>query len=78
VLLGSLQDGGIYLGQAEDLTASRPNPAIYLDPVYWRELNRRNALQGNPVNLDDYRKELPAQYALPSPPPLDECARPDN
>jgi hypothetical protein len=44
VPLGSLQDAGIYLGQAEDLTASRPNPAIYLDPVYWRELQRRNAL----------------------------------
>lgn len=73
VPLGSLQDAGIYLGQAEDLTASRPNPAIYLDPVYWHELQRRNALQGNPVNLNDYRKELPAQYPLLKSPPSAEC-----
>ena len=25
---------------------SRPDPAIYLDPAYWAELQRRNALQG--------------------------------
>jgi hypothetical protein len=51
--LSSLLDAGINLGQAEDLTASQPNPAIYLDPKYWHELQRRNALQGNPVNLND-------------------------
>jgi hypothetical protein len=34
VPLGSLQDAGLYLGQPGDLTASRPNPAIYLDPAY--------------------------------------------
>jgi hypothetical protein len=73
VPLGSVQDAGLYLGQAEDLTASRPNPAIYLDPVYWKELQRRNVLQGNPVKLNDYREELPAQYGLSNPPPSAEC-----
>jgi hypothetical protein len=73
VPLKLLQNAGIYLGQAEDLTTSRPNPAIYLDPVYWKELQRRNALQGNPVKLDDYRKEMPPQYGLPNPPPSADC-----
>jgi hypothetical protein len=62
VPLGSLLDAGLYLGPPEDLTASRPNPAIYLDPAYWQELQRRNALLGNRVNLDSYRRDQPAQY----------------
>ena len=70
VLLGSLLDAGLYLGQPGDLTASRPNPAIYLDPAYWEELQRRNALPGGrAVNLDGYRREQPAQYPLPQLPP---------
>jgi hypothetical protein len=69
VPLGSLLDAGLYLGQPEDLTASRPNPAIYLDPAYWQELQRRNALLGNRVNLDSYRREQHAQYPLPEVPP---------
>jgi hypothetical protein len=35
------------LGQAAEMTASWPNPTIYLDPGYWAELQRRNAIQGN-------------------------------
>jgi hypothetical protein len=70
VPLGSLLDAGLYLGQPGDLTASRPNPAIYLDPAYWEELQRRNALLGGrAVNLDSYRREQPAQYPLPQLPP---------
>jgi hypothetical protein len=69
VPLGSLLDAGLYLGQPEDLTASRPNPAIYLDPAYWQELQRRNVLLGNRVNLDSYRRDQPAQYPLPEVPP---------
>jgi hypothetical protein len=65
VPLRSLLDAGLYLGQPGDLTASRPNPAIYLDPAYWEELQRRNALMGNHVNLDGYRRDKPAQYPLP-------------
>jgi hypothetical protein len=72
VPLGSLQDAGLYLGQPGDLMASRPNPAIYLDPAYWQELQRRNALLGNPANLDSYRQEKRVQYRPPELPPSPE------
>jgi hypothetical protein len=75
VPLGSLQDAGLYLGQPGDLTASWPNPAIYLDPAYWRELQRRNAQLGNPVNLDSYRQEQAPQYPLPRLPSSPECGQ---
>ena len=35
---GQLADAGLYAGQAAELTAAWPDPAIYLDPVYWAEL----------------------------------------
>jgi hypothetical protein len=73
--LGSLIDAGLYLGQPEDLTASWPNPAIYLDPAYWKELRRRNALEGNHLNLDSYRQEQPAQFPLPKLAPSQECGK---
>jgi hypothetical protein len=73
VRLGSLIDAGLYLGQPEDLTASWPNPAIYLDPAYWAELQRRNALKGNRVDLDSYRKEQPARFPLQQLLPSQEC-----
>jgi hypothetical protein len=76
VPLGSLLDAGLYLGQPGDLTGSRPNPAIYLDPAYWEELQRRSALPGGrAVNLDSYRREQPAQYPLPSSRHLRKAAR---
>ena len=64
VRLGSLIDAGLYLGQPADLTQSYWNPAIFLDPVYWAELQRRNKLQGYPVNLESYRREQPARFPL--------------
>lgn len=60
--LGKVVDAGLYLGQPADLTVSWPNPAIFLDPAYWAELQRRNALQGNNVDLDSYRQEHPPAY----------------
>ena len=75
VPLRSVIDDGLYEGQAADLTASCWNPAIFLDPVYWRELHRRNALQGNPVNLDSYRQEQPAPVPLTKVPPSAECGQ---
>jgi hypothetical protein len=75
VRLGSLIDAALYLGRPEDLTASRWNPAIFLDPVYWKELQRRNALEGNRVNLDSYRQEQPAPYPLFKVPPSRECGK---
>jgi hypothetical protein len=60
--LGEILDAGICLGRPADLTASCPNPAIYLDPEYWTELQRRNALHGNIVDLDSYRQQQPPAY----------------
>jgi hypothetical protein len=60
----SIIDAGLYLGQPAGLTQSYPNPAIYLDPTYWAELQRRNALLGNPANLDSYRHEQPTKLPL--------------
>ena len=40
----SLVDAGLYLGPPQELIASLPNPAIYHDPIYWKELQRRNTL----------------------------------
>lgn len=61
--VGQFIDAGLYLGQPGELTASWPNPAIYLDPVYWAELQRRNAL-GILVDLDWYRQEHPVRLQL--------------
>ena len=35
-----------------------PNPAIYLDPTYWKELQRRNTI-GLSVDLNWWRQEHP-------------------
>jgi hypothetical protein len=63
--LGQQVDAGLYLGQGADMTVAWPNPAIYLDPVYWAELRRRNAIQGNTADLDTYRQQQPPAYPLP-------------
>jgi hypothetical protein len=57
--VGSLIDAALYLGQPGEVTASLPNPAIYLDPTYWKELRRRNALSSGGVKLDWWRQEHP-------------------
>jgi hypothetical protein len=51
----SLVDAGLYLGPPGELTASLPNPAIYLDPTYWKELKRRKTI-GISVDLTWYRQ----------------------
>jgi hypothetical protein len=61
------------VGQPKDLTVSRENPAIYLDPVYWTELQRRNALYGDVINLDSYRQEQPVRYEPQVLPPSLQC-----
>jgi len=60
--LGQLVDAGLYLGQAAEMTASWPDPAIFLDPAYWAELQRRNTIQGNIADLNTYRQEKPPAY----------------
>jgi hypothetical protein len=62
--LGELLDAGLYLGQPADLMASWPNPAIYLDPAYWAELQQRDAFDGNNIDLNSYRQEHPPAYPL--------------
>ncbi len=54
----TLVDAGLYLGQPGELTASLPNPAVYLDPTYWKELQRRNTI-GASVDLRWWRQEHP-------------------
>lgn len=71
--LGSAIDAGLYVGQPKDLTVSRENPAIYLDPAYWAELQRRNALYGGVINLDTYRQEQPVRYEPQILPPWLQC-----
>jgi len=68
VPLGALADAVLYLGQVGDQTQSLWNPAIYLDPAYWAELNRRNAITGNIVNLEQqYRQEQPVGWPVTPP-----------
>jgi len=64
---GQLADAGLYAGQPGELTASWPDPAIYLDPVYWAELERRDAITGNSANppLTTFRQQRPPAYPLP-------------
>jgi hypothetical protein len=76
IRLGTLIDAALYLGQPEELTASWWNPAIFLDPVYWKELQRRNTLHGNIVNLDSYRQQdLPALFPGTKLAPSQECGQ---
>ena len=67
--LGSLADAVLYLGQEKDQTQSLWNPAIYLDPKYWAELKRRNAIMGNHVDLEtQYRQEQSVRLPVPAGP----------
>jgi len=65
--LGSLADAVLYLGPLTDQTHSVWNPAIYLDPIYWTELQRRNAINGG-INLEEYRQEQPVNWQTPTGP----------
>lgn len=73
--LSSLIDAGLYCGQPDGLTATWPDPDIYFDPGYWAELQRRNALNGNAVNLGQLRHEHPAPYPLPTLAPSQQCGK---
>lgn len=72
--LGSVTDGGLYLGQASDLTMSHPDPAIYLDQAYWAELQRRNILQGGVSDLNALRQEQSSRFTLQAVPPSLLCS----
>jgi hypothetical protein len=55
VPLAQLIDAGLYPGQPRDLTMAWPGPDIYFAPAYCQELQRRNALLGDPVDLNSHR-----------------------
>ncbi|MEU6721227.1 hypothetical protein ABZ897_58090 [Nonomuraea sp. NPDC046802] len=70
VPFGVIADALLYLGQVKEQTQSLWNPAIYLDPAYWTELQRRKTIKGSPIDLErQYRQEQPT--AWPTPPPND-------
>jgi hypothetical protein len=69
---GSLIDAALYLGQPGEPTASWPDPAIYLDPVYWKELQRRNRLSLG-VDLEFWRQEHPVRLPPVQLPPSEQC-----
>ncbi|MEN3615748.1 hypothetical protein AAH979_40420 [Plantactinospora sp. ZYX-F-223] len=70
VPFGEIADALLYLGQAAEQTRSLWNPAIYLDPPYWTELQRRKAINGSPIDLERaYRQEQSVVW--PTPPPND-------
>ncbi len=71
--LGSVIDGGLYLGQDGGLTMSRPDPAIYLDQAYWAELHRRDTLQGGVADLNVLRHEQPVRFTPQAVPPALLC-----
>jgi hypothetical protein len=69
----SLIDAALYLGQPEQVTLSLPNPAIYLDPIYWKELQRRNTI-GISVDLDWWRQRHSVRPQGP-PPRSQRCGK---
>jgi hypothetical protein len=69
----SLIDAALYLGQPEEMTLSLPNPAIYLDPAYWAELQRRNTI-GISVDLDWWRQRHSVRPQR-SPPRSQPCGK---
>lgn len=68
IALGEILDAGTYLGLPDVLSASWPNPAIFLDPTYWAELQRRNTLLGSPADLNSYLQQQPPPYPAISTP----------
>jgi len=56
--LEQLADGFLYLGPTRRLTVSKPAPQLYGDPMYLRELLRRDQIQGgfNASELEQLRK----------------------
>lgn len=63
VQFGWVADALLYLGPVSEQTASLWNPAIYLDPAYWAELQRRKALMDSPVDLErQYRQEQSVRW----------------
>ena len=56
--LEDLADAFLYLGPTSSLTTSMPRPEIYCDTVYFRELLRRDAIQGGANAAELQRLEV--------------------
>jgi hypothetical protein len=67
---GEIFDALLYLGQVEVVTRSLTNPAIFLDPEYWAELQRRKTIKESDVNLDEFRQEQSVTWQARPP---EEC-----
>ena len=59
---GMFADALLYLGPVDEQAQSLANPAVFLDPDYWTELQRRNAIRENPVDLEQYRQEQSVRW----------------
>jgi hypothetical protein len=71
VPFGAIADALLYLGQVGEQTQSLWNPAIYLDPAYWTELQRRKTIMGSPIDLEQqYRQEQSVVWPTP---PANDC-----
>jgi hypothetical protein len=71
VPFGAIADALLYLGQIGEQTQSLWNPAIYLDPAYWTELQRRKTIMGSPIDLEQqYRQEQSVVWPTP---PANDC-----
>jgi len=71
VPFGAIADALLYLGQVGEQTQSLWNPAIYLDPAYWTELQRRKKIMGSPIDLEQqYRQEQSVVWPTP---PANDC-----
>jgi hypothetical protein len=58
--VGAVADAVLYLGQVGEQTQSHWNPAIYLDPAYWTELQRRKAIMDSPTDLEQQYLQIQA------------------
>lgn len=60
--LADVADVLLWVGRHDDQVASVVDPGIYFAPEYWSELQRRNAIFGDPYDLEVYRREQPPGY----------------
>jgi hypothetical protein len=67
---GDIFDALLYLGQVGVVTRSLTNPAIFLDPEYWAQLQQRKMIKESDINLEEFRQEQSVKW--PDRPPV-EC-----
>ncbi len=67
---GDIFDALLYLGQVEVVTRSLTNPAIFLDPEYWAELQRRKTLKESNIDLEEFRQQQSVRWQARPP---EEC-----